>query len=59
MSSRWWIFGSCAQHTMPNNRFSKSLLEDTLSTLGFQTGITHQRSRPGSRAYRERCQGSR
>jgi hypothetical protein len=52
------IWELCTAYYVPNNRFSKALLEDTLSTLGFQTGVTHQRSRPEySRAYRESVSG--
>jgi len=52
------IWELCTAYYVPNNRFSKGLLEDTLSRLGFKTGITHQQSRPEySRAYRESVSG--
>ena len=52
------IWELCTAYYVPNNRFSKGLLQDTLSRLGFQTGITHQHSRPEySQAYRGSVSG--
>lgn len=44
----------CTAYYVPNNRFSKSLLENTLISLNFPTGIIHHEARPEySRAYRQ------
>jgi 2-oxoglutarate ferredoxin oxidoreductase subunit beta len=46
------IWELCTAYYVPNNHFSKSLLENTLSALQFPTGIVHQSSYPEySRAY--------
>ena len=48
------IWELCTAYYVPNNRFSKSLLESTLTTLNFPTGIIHQSARPEySQAYRQ------
>jgi 2-oxoglutarate/2-oxoacid ferredoxin oxidoreductase subunit beta len=48
------IWELCTAYYVPNNRFSKTLLENTLSTLKFSTGVVHQSARPEySRAYRQ------
>lgn len=48
------IWELCTAYYVPNNHFSKSLLENTLSTLHFPTGIIHQSTSPEySRAYRQ------
>ncbi len=48
------IWELCTAYYVPNNRFSKSLLENTLTQLNFPTGIIHQSTRPEySRAYRQ------
>lgn len=48
------IWELCTAYYVPNNRFSKSLLENTLSTLNFRVGIVHQSTRPEySQAYRQ------
>jgi Pyruvate/2-oxoacid:ferredoxin oxidoreductase gamma subunit len=48
------IWELCTAYYVPNKRFSKSLLENTLSALNFSTGTVHQSARPEySRAYRQ------
>jgi pyruvate/2-oxoacid:ferredoxin oxidoreductase beta subunit/Pyruvate/2-oxoacid:ferredoxin oxidoreductase gamma subunit len=48
------IWELCTAYYVPNNRFNKSLLENTLASLNFSTGITHQVSRPEySNAYHQ------
>jgi len=48
------IWELCTAYYVPNNRFSKSLLERTLTELNFPTGIIRQEVRPEySRAYRQ------
>lgn len=48
------IWELCTAYYVPNNHFSKNLLENTLSTLQFPTGIIHQSAYPEySRAYRQ------
>jgi 2-oxoglutarate ferredoxin oxidoreductase subunit beta len=48
------IWELCTAYYVPNNRFSKGLLDNTLSSLNFLTGVLHQKSQPEySRAYRE------
>ena len=48
------IWELCTAYYVPNNRFSKSLLENTLTSLNFPTGIIHQSTRPEySQAYRQ------
>jgi 2-oxoglutarate ferredoxin oxidoreductase subunit beta len=48
------IWELCTAYYVPNNRFSKSQLESTLSALDFNTGVIHQATRPEySRAYRQ------
>jgi 2-oxoglutarate/2-oxoacid ferredoxin oxidoreductase subunit beta len=48
------IWELCTAYYVPNNRFSKGLLEKTLADLEFSTGIIHQAVRPEySRAYRQ------
>ena len=48
------IWELCTAYYVPNNRFSKSLLEKSLLELNFSTGIIRQVSRPEySRAYRQ------
>lgn len=48
------IWELCTAYYVPNNRFSKGLLENTLNKLNFPTGIIHQLERPEySRAYRQ------
>ncbi len=48
----------CTAYYVPNNHFSKSLLENTLRELNFPTGIIHQSKRPEySRAYRQSVAG--
>jgi 2-oxoglutarate ferredoxin oxidoreductase subunit beta len=52
------IWELCTAYYVPNNRFSKSLLENTLTALNFPTGIIHQSARPEySRAYRQSVAG--
>ena len=47
------IWELCTAYYVPNNRFSKSLLEKTLTELQFPTGIIRQAARPEySQAYR-------
>ena len=44
----------CTAYYVPNNRFSKSLLENTLNSLNFSTGVLYHGVRPEySRAYRQ------
>lgn len=40
------IWELCTAHYVPNNRFSKAALEDTLKNLGFATGILVNKPRP-------------
>ena len=40
------IWELCTAYYVPNNHFSKSLLENTLSRLNLPTGVIHQQSRP-------------
>jgi 2-oxoglutarate ferredoxin oxidoreductase subunit beta len=48
------IWELCTAYYVPNNRFSKSLLENTLTLLNFPAGIIHQSNRPEySKAYRQ------
>jgi 2-oxoglutarate ferredoxin oxidoreductase subunit beta len=48
------IWELCTAYYVPNNRFSKSLLENTLKVHNFLTEIIHQVTRPEySRAYRQ------
>jgi len=48
------IWELCTAYYVPNNRFSKRLLENTLTSLNFPTGLIHQATRPEySRAYRQ------
>ncbi len=48
------IWELCTAYYVPNNRFSKSLLENTLSALNFQTGVLQQTTREEySQAYRQ------
>jgi Pyruvate/2-oxoacid:ferredoxin oxidoreductase gamma subunit len=48
------IWELCTAYYVPNNRFSKSLLESKLDELNFKRGIIQQSSRPEySRAYRQ------
>ena len=48
------IWELCTAYYVPNNRFNKSLLETTLASLNFSTGITHEVSRPEySNAYHQ------
>jgi Pyruvate/2-oxoacid:ferredoxin oxidoreductase gamma subunit len=48
----------CTAYYVPNNHFSKSLLESTLRELNFPTGIIHQSNRPEySQAYRQSVAG--
>ncbi|RPI28864.1 MAG: 2-oxoglutarate synthase, partial [Chloroflexota bacterium] len=47
------VWELCTAYYVPNNKFSKKALTDTMAGLGFETGIVHQESRPEfSRAYR-------
>jgi 2-oxoglutarate ferredoxin oxidoreductase subunit beta len=47
------IWELCTAYFVPNNRFSKRDLEQTLDTLGFAKGILHMAERPEyARAYR-------
>lgn len=48
------IWELCTAYYVPNNRFSKNLLENTLTALNFSTGIIYQMARPEySKAYRQ------
>jgi 2-oxoglutarate ferredoxin oxidoreductase subunit beta len=48
------IWELCTAYYVPNNHYSKSLLENTLTTLHLPTGIIHQATCPEySRAYRQ------
>jgi 2-oxoglutarate ferredoxin oxidoreductase subunit beta len=48
------IWELCTAYYVPNNKFSKSLLESTLAAYDFPIGIIHQGTRPEySRAYRQ------
>ena len=48
------IWELCTAYYVPNNRFSKGALENTMQALNFSTGVLCQASRPEySRAYRE------
>jgi 2-oxoglutarate ferredoxin oxidoreductase subunit beta len=47
------IWELCTAYYVPNNKFSKRALEETLANLNFATGILHYSARPEySRAYR-------
>jgi 2-oxoglutarate ferredoxin oxidoreductase subunit beta len=47
------IWELCTAYYVPNNRFNRKLLENTLDELEYATGIVHQETRPEySRAYR-------
>lgn len=44
----------CTAYYVPNNKFSRTALMQTLQTLNFPTGVLHQQDRPElARAYRE------
>jgi 2-oxoglutarate ferredoxin oxidoreductase subunit beta len=48
------VWELCTAYYVPNNKFSKQALENTLSELNFPTGILKNKSHPEfSRAYRE------
>ena len=48
------IWELCTAYYVPNNKFSRKLLEETLVSLNFKTGVLHREERPEySRAYRE------
>ena len=48
------IWELCTAYYVPNNKFSRKLLEDTITALGFKTGLLQDSTRPEySRAYRE------
>jgi 2-oxoglutarate ferredoxin oxidoreductase subunit beta len=48
------IWELCTAYYVPNNHFSKRLLENTLAKLNFSTGIIHQSTGPEySQAYRQ------
>ncbi len=48
------IWELCTAYYVPNNRFSRRALEDTLVALNFPTGILHRETRPEySLAYRQ------
>jgi 2-oxoglutarate/2-oxoacid ferredoxin oxidoreductase subunit beta len=48
------VWELCTAYYVPNNRFSKNLLENTLSGLNFPTGVIHQSARPEyGQAYRQ------
>ena len=48
------IWELCTAYYVPNNRFSKCLLEKTLTAFNFPTGIIYQSARPEySQAYRQ------
>jgi 2-oxoglutarate/2-oxoacid ferredoxin oxidoreductase subunit beta len=48
------VWELCTAYYVPNNRFSKSLLENTLSTLNLATGVIRQSDAPEySMAYRQ------
>jgi 2-oxoglutarate ferredoxin oxidoreductase subunit beta len=52
------VWELCTAYFVPNNRFSKAMLEKTLVQLNFATGILHRASRPEySRAYRQSVAG--
>ncbi|HSB64960.1 MAG TPA: thiamine pyrophosphate-dependent enzyme [Anaerolineales bacterium] len=52
------IWELCTAYYVPNNRFSKGLLEKTLEQLKFPTGVFHQAARPEySHAYRQSLLG--
>lgn len=52
------IWELCTAYYVPNNRFSKSLLENTLTSLNFSTGVIRHVTRPEySRAYRQSVAG--
>lgn len=47
------IWELCTSYYVPNNRFNRKLLEGTLESLGYQTGIVHrEHRREYSRQYR-------
>lgn len=48
------VWELCTAYYVPNNRFSKSMLENTLTTLNFARGVIQRRDAPEySRAYRQ------
>ena len=48
------IWELCAAYFAPANRFNRKILEQTLDSLGFDTGVLHLDERPEyARAYRE------
>jgi pyruvate/2-oxoacid:ferredoxin oxidoreductase beta subunit/Pyruvate/2-oxoacid:ferredoxin oxidoreductase gamma subunit len=52
------IWELCTAYYVPNNKFSKKLLDSTLDSLNYATGIIHQEPRPEySRAYRKATSG--
>jgi Pyruvate/2-oxoacid:ferredoxin oxidoreductase gamma subunit len=52
------IWELCTAYYVPNNRFSKNLLERTLTDQDLQTGLIHQAARPEySLAYRQSVAG--
>jgi 2-oxoglutarate ferredoxin oxidoreductase subunit beta len=52
------IWELCTAHYVPNNKFSRSLLEKTLVELNFSAGVIQQSSRPEySVAYRQPVKG--
>jgi 2-oxoglutarate ferredoxin oxidoreductase subunit beta len=52
------VWELCTAYYVPNNRFSKAMLEKTLEQTGFETGILHQAPRAEySRAYRQLAAG--
>jgi 2-oxoglutarate ferredoxin oxidoreductase subunit beta len=52
------VWELCTAYYVPNNRFSKGLLEKKLVELNFATGVVHQASRSEySRAYRQLVAG--
>jgi pyruvate/2-oxoacid:ferredoxin oxidoreductase beta subunit/Pyruvate/2-oxoacid:ferredoxin oxidoreductase gamma subunit len=47
------IWELCTAHFVPNNRYSRKALEETMDVLGFSTGVLHQDERPEyAHAYR-------
>lgn len=48
------IWELCTAHFVPNNRFSRKALEETMARLDFPSGVLHREERPEySRAYRQ------
>jgi 2-oxoglutarate/2-oxoacid ferredoxin oxidoreductase subunit beta len=48
------IWELCTAYFVPNNRYNKKLLEDTMGQLGFASGVLRVRPRPEyARAYRQ------